>query len=152
MDTDNHSLEVTGPIQQTGAVLSLPLERVREFILASTAESTLRGYRADWRDFCLWCKSRDVCHLPAISATVAAYIAACAEHLKVGSIQRRLNAIAAAHKAAGMESPTHGAIVGATLKRHSTDARHGASAENAHIDRRYPRYGGGRGCGPNWRP
>jgi integrase len=47
---------------------------------------------------------------------VAAYIAECAGHLKPGSIQRRLNAIAEAHKAAGVESPTHAAIVRNTLK------------------------------------
>jgi integrase len=47
---------------------------------------------------------------------VAAYIAECAGHLKPGSIQRRLNAIAEAHKAAGVESPTHAGIVRNTLK------------------------------------
>jgi integrase len=36
--------------------------------------------------------------------------------LKVGSVQRRLNAIAEAHKAAGMESPTHDVIVKNTMK------------------------------------
>ena len=48
--------------------------------------------------------------------TVASYIAECAGRLKVGSIQRRLNAIAEAHKAVGVESPTHNAIVANTLK------------------------------------
>ena len=48
--------------------------------------------------------------------TVASYIAECAGHLKVGSIQRRLNAIAEAHKAVGLESPTHSAIVANTMK------------------------------------
>jgi integrase len=47
---------------------------------------------------------------------VAAYIAECAGRLKVGSIQRRLNAIAEAHKATGLESPTHSAMVRNTLK------------------------------------
>ena len=36
--------------------------------------------------------------------------------LKVGSIQRRLNAIAEAHKAVGLESPTHSAMVRNTMK------------------------------------
>ena len=47
---------------------------------------------------------------------VAAYIAECAGRLKVGSIQRRLNAIAEAHKAMGAESPTAAGIVRNTLK------------------------------------
>jgi integrase len=36
--------------------------------------------------------------------------------LKVGSIQRRLNAITEAHKAMGVEPPTHSAIVANTMK------------------------------------
>jgi integrase len=47
---------------------------------------------------------------------VASYIAECAGRLKVGSIQRRLNAIAEAHKAVGAESPTLSGIVRNTLK------------------------------------
>jgi integrase len=57
-----------------------------------------------------------LCPLPATAETVTAYIAECAERLKVGSIQRRLNAIAEAHKAVGLESPTHSAIVANTMK------------------------------------
>ncbi len=47
---------------------------------------------------------------------MAAYIAECARRLKVGSIQRRLNAIAEGHKATGLESPTHTAMVRNTMK------------------------------------
>jgi integrase len=54
--------------------------------------------------------------LPATPEAVAAYIAGCAGHLKVGSIQRRLNAIAEAHKAIGLDSPTHAPIVVNTMK------------------------------------
>jgi integrase len=54
--------------------------------------------------------------LPATAEAIAAYIAECAGRLKVGSIQRRLNAIAEAHKAAGLESPTHNATVKNTMK------------------------------------
>ena len=92
------------------------LEQVREYILASKVENTLRGYQSDWRHFCAWCDSHSIGPLPATSECVAAYIAECAGHLKPGSIQRRLNAIAEAHKAAGLESPTHAAIVRNTLK------------------------------------
>lgn len=91
-------------------------ERAREFIQASKAESTLRGYRADWREFCAWCEGQHVCPLPASHEAVAAYIADCASRLKVGSIQRRLNAIAEAHKAMGIDSPTHQAMVVNTMK------------------------------------
>jgi integrase len=54
--------------------------------------------------------------LPATPEGVAAFIAERADHLKVGSIQRRLNAITEAHRAMGLESPTHSAIVRNVLK------------------------------------
>ena len=106
------------PQGENGADIAPPssLEQVREFIRASKAESTVRGYRADWRDFVAWCEGHDVCPLPALPETVAAYIAECAGRLKVGTIQRRLNAIAEAHKAVGLESPTSTGMVRNTLK------------------------------------
>jgi len=39
---------IVGPVRDEGAVNPLPLpSQVREFIRASKAESTLKGYRAD---------------------------------------------------------------------------------------------------------
>ncbi len=111
--------EIIGPIrnlQNDGAdIVPLP-EQVREYIRASKAESTIRGYQSDWRDFCAWCESHGLSPLPSVPETVAAYIAECAGRLKVGSIQRKLNAIAEAHKAMRVESPTHNAIVANTMK------------------------------------
>jgi integrase len=120
---------IIGPIQGTGAsAVPLPLptlpaapslpaaEQVRKFVRASKAENTIRGYRADWAGFCAWCATRGLPYLPAAADVVAAYIAECAGHLKPGSIQRRLNAIAEAHKAAGLDSPTHAGLVRNTLK------------------------------------
>ena len=105
-------------MQSGGPVLApVPLlDRVREYIRASKAENTLRGYQTDWRQFCAWCEGHNQCPLPARPDAVASYIADCADHLKVGSIQRRLNAIAEAHKAVGLESPTHSPIVANTMK------------------------------------
>src|SRR5580698_11649054 len=109
---------VIGPVRDgKGADIVPPsLDQAREFARHSKAENTLRGYRADWRDFCGWCESHGVSPLPALPETVASYIAECAGRLKVGSIQRRLNAIAEAHKAAGHESSTASAMVRNTLK------------------------------------
>jgi integrase len=91
-------------------------EQVREYIRASKALNTVRGYRSDWNAFHGWCVFHGVCPLPASPDTVAAYIAGCAGHLKVGSLQRILNAIAEAHKATEVESPTHDALVINTMK------------------------------------
>jgi site-specific recombinase XerD len=111
---------IVNPVKNTGADVvplpALPSEQVRQYIRASKAENTLRGYTADWRDFCRWSESHAVSPLPASPEAVAAYIAECASHLKPGSIQRRLNAVAEAHKAAGLESPTHNALVRNTMK------------------------------------
>src|ERR1700674_1449556 len=113
--------EIVGPVkdvQDKGAdIVPLPsLKQVLEYIRASKAENTLRGYQSDWRDFCAWCEPHSVHPLPAVAETVAAYIAECAGRLKVGSIQRRLNAIAEAHKAVGLDSPTHNPLVANTMK------------------------------------
>ena len=111
--------EITGPIQGKGAdVVPSPssLEQVREYIRASKAESTLRGYQSDWWHLLRWSEAHAVSPLPASPETVAAYIAECAGHLKVGSLQRRLNAIAEAHKAVGLETPTSAGMVRNTMK------------------------------------
>ncbi len=94
----------------------VPLDQVREYIRASKAANTLRGYQSDWRAFCAWCESREFGPLPASPEVVAAFIAESAGRLKTGSVQRRLNAIAEAHKAVGLESPTHHPMVTNTMK------------------------------------
>src|SRR6202795_2880713 len=108
---------IIGPVGTGADVIPSPsLDQAREFIRASKAENTLRGYQSDWREFCAWCEGHGVGPLPASPETVASYIAACAGRLKVGSIQRRLNAIAEAHKATGLDSPTAAGMVRNTLK------------------------------------
>ena len=84
-----------------------PLDQVREFIRASKAENTVRGYNSDWLAFCAWTDARRLCAMPASPETVAAFIAESAGRVKVGSVQRRLNAITEAHKTLGLEPPTH---------------------------------------------
>ena len=84
--------------QEGGAITPLSLDKAREFARQSKAENTLRGYTSDWKHFCSWCESHGLCPLPAQAEAVALYIAECAGHLKVGTIQRRLNAITEAHK------------------------------------------------------
>jgi site-specific recombinase XerD len=107
--------EETGALG-AGLVPSPSLDQVREFIRASKSENTIRGYQSDWRQFCTWSEGHGVRPLPASPEIVASYIAECAGRLKVGSIQRQMNAIAEAHKAVGVESPTHSAIVKNTMK------------------------------------
>ncbi len=115
----SNAKDIIGPVQPSERADVVPpsaLDQAREFARRSKAENTLRGYRSDWRDFCGWCDGHVVLPLPAAPDTAAAYIAECAVRLKVGSIQRRLNAISEAHKAMGVASPTHSPIVANTLK------------------------------------
>ena len=59
---------VIRPVRDKGAeVAPLPAlpSQVRDFIRASKAENTLRGYQSDWRDFCAWCEARGLGPLPA---------------------------------------------------------------------------------------
>ncbi len=118
MSLQNPGMELVCPVvvDETRVVSFSSLDQVRDFIRASKAENTLRGYKSDWRSFCSWCESNGSAPVPAQPETVAAYIAECANTLKVGSIQRRLNAIAEAHKALGVESPTHHGMVTNTMK------------------------------------
>jgi hypothetical protein len=109
---------ITRPIleRDTEIVASPSMDRVREYIRASKAQSTLLGYQSDWRHFIKWCQVHDIGALPASPENVASYIAECAGRLKTGTIQRRLNAIAEAHKAIGLDTPTSAGIVRNTLK------------------------------------
>lgn len=113
----NPSSEDLVPTAGEAEIAPLPsIDLAREFARRSKAENTLRGYRSDWREFCGWCENVGVGPLPASPEVVASYLADCAGRLKVGSIQRRMNAIAEAHKAVGINSPTHHPMVANTLK------------------------------------
>jgi site-specific recombinase XerD len=116
-------IEVIGPVAVNRGADAVPLptlypslDQVREYIRASKSENTLRGYQSDWRAFCAWCEVQQVCPMPATAETVAAFVAECAGRLKVGTVQRRLNAIAEAHKAVGLDSPSNNAMVTNTMK------------------------------------
>ena len=106
-------MNALAPITENTALSSHPeaVARAKVFLRASKAESTLRGYRSDWAHFSAWCASNGAEPLPAAPDTVGVYLSSLADQLKVGSLQRRVNAISQAHQAAGLPSPTHAAIV-----------------------------------------
>jgi len=83
-------------------------EAARGYIRSSKAPNTLRAYRADLADFTLWCKELGHESLPAVPITIVLYLTALAEAgAKPSTIQRRLSALAQAHKLAGHDpSPT----------------------------------------------
>jgi site-specific recombinase XerD len=104
------------PVSTDAVSLAPFAPRVSDYVQASRAESTLRGYRCDWQSFEGWCKGAGVVSLPASAPAVASYLTICADSgLASGSIQRRVSAIAAWHTAAGFDSPTGKAAVKLTL-------------------------------------
>jgi site-specific recombinase XerD len=101
-----------GAIGYGPAALEDALAAARQFALAEKAESTRRAYAADFRDFARWCDAVGQMALPALSPTVAAYIAQLADRkLKASTITRRLAAIRHAHKLRGHEPPTASEVV-----------------------------------------
>jgi integrase len=78
----------------------------RDYVAASRAENTTRAYRTGWAQFARWCDEHGVTPLPASAETVAFYMADLAKTAKPATIDLRLAAISAAHRAAGYDSPT----------------------------------------------
>jgi site-specific recombinase XerD len=91
-------------------VLLKTAERAGEYARQAKAPNTLRAYRADWADFEGFCQAHGLEALPATDRTVALYLTERAAMLRTSTLQRRLSAIAQAHKAAGHVPPTKGRV------------------------------------------
>lgn len=84
---------------------------VRQFLNAALSENTLRAYRTDLQHFIAWGGV-----IPAPPEMIATYLAQHATTLAGTTLSRRLVAIARAHAARGLPSPTSSALVRATLQ------------------------------------
>jgi len=95
-------------LQRTDQAIELAeiVADARDYVAASRAENTTRVYRTGWAQFTTWCDEHGVIPLPAGPETVACYIADLARTAKPATIDLRLAAISAAHRAAGHDSPT----------------------------------------------
>jgi site-specific recombinase XerD len=83
-----------------------------------TSNNTTRAYRADWHDFADWCGRRGFLALPARPETVALYLSDLLEAGRArATLQRRLAAIAHAHRLAGKASPSQHALARGVLDR-----------------------------------
>ena len=90
----------------------------REAEAGALAPATVRAIAADTRLFAAWCSEHGLSSLPATAATMAAYLDACAAGGKSAATIRRYAAtIAAHHRAAGYDSPTHDEHVRMVLRR-----------------------------------
>lgn len=99
---------VQDPERLTAAhALNDALDAAQAYAKASKSANTVRAYRSAYADFCQWCETVERSPLPALPETLAAYLAHLAEQgRKAGTIRHRLAAIAAAHRAKGLEAPT----------------------------------------------
>lgn len=108
------AITTTSTSNELGPVLE---DSVRRYVRASVSEATLDAYQADWACFTTWCDATGHAALPATSETVALFIAARADAGdRPVTVERRLAAIAKAHKVAGVDSPTRAAVVRETMK------------------------------------
>lgn len=93
-------------------------ERVKALVNESRAASTRRAYRSDWQLFTNWCEENGfVITLPIEPEVVAAYLTELFDEKKaISTIQRKLAAIAFAHKLKNFESPTRFSLVTQTME------------------------------------
>lgn len=77
--------------------------RTADYATRALTANTRRAYRADWAHFAAWCARFGAILLPADPRLVARYLSAHAGDLKVVTLQRRLSAIHAMHRQAGLD-------------------------------------------------
>ena len=92
-------------------------ELVSEAVGDSYADATKRAYARTIRQFEAWALERGQSALPALPATVAAYLADRADRgASISTVRADAAGIAAAHRAAGHDTPTASEGVRATLR------------------------------------
>lgn len=120
---------------------------------ASRSPATWRAYAADLADFEAWCATagrrgagpdggvagETPCALPADPGTLAQYLTDLARTHTPATLERRLAAIAVAHRVAGYDSPTADARVAAVRagirRRHGVAPRRAKAADTAVLTR-----------------
>lgn len=127
----------TAPATLVGTADQAAFEQARAFAGQSLSQATLRAYRADWAHFADWCQAASVTALPADPVSVAAYLASQATTHARATIQRRLAAIAQAHRLRGLEwQSSHPAIrhtCRGMFRQHGVPSRKAAALGTAEI-------------------
>ena len=116
-DTKN----VPAVYEGTGALIgSLPAyqEKVRQLLRAAVAPETRRAYASRLKRFFTWCQAEGISTaFPTSPEVLAAYVASLADSgAAPATVEQILAAIAAAHRAEGISSPTDSLLVKKTLK------------------------------------
>ncbi len=101
------------PRKRIGAIAALEdhAQKAHDFAANADASATRRAYASDMADFRSWCEAHGLDALPALPQTVACYLANLASERTTSTLQRRLSAIARAHREANLDSPTEHSFV-----------------------------------------
>ncbi len=91
------------------------LARIASAAADARAPNTRRTYRGQWRRFAAWCTARGARALPASPVLVAAYLTGRAETARISTVRVAAAAIAAVHRAGGLEDPAAAPGVRAAL-------------------------------------
>src|SRR4051812_45306492 len=79
------------------------LEGARQYVRASRAINTQRGYKTDWQAFTCWCDTNRLQALPATPETVTSYISARAQKgSSISTIRRIIASINYLHRVGGV--------------------------------------------------
>ncbi len=93
------------PDTQAGFSAAALDERVAAALRAALAPNTWRAYAADWRQWSAWATQYGVAALPAEPLALARYLVDQATTTRIGTLTRRLSAVAKAHVLAGHVDP-----------------------------------------------
>lgn len=96
---------------EIGAVEPEVRARAKALAVSALAPATNAKYRVCFAKFVQWCERMQLCPLPAADATVALFIADLSQRRKYWTCDGYLCAIRAAHRYAGLPSPTQGTTV-----------------------------------------
>jgi len=98
----------------------VPLEdliaEAQKVALESIPENTKRAYKADWKDFTVFCEKRRLSALPAHPEHVCAFLSAKQRTLKRTTLRRRLTVIGIVHRMQGYPNPLEDSRVRQTWK------------------------------------
>src|SRR5579883_1689901 len=98
---------IIGPLAHTSNLaetLDLPAvvdERLLADASGAYSLNTMRAYRADWKDWAAWCERAGGKAMPADPKALRDYLEDLARGKKVGTLRRRIAAIARDHEIAG---------------------------------------------------
>jgi integrase len=125
------------PVPSPASLASHALAAAADYARHAQSAATRRAYRADWADFCTWCRGAGWIPLPAAPETIAAYLASLATTHSRSTLHRRLAAIGQAHRLAGHEwIPSHPAIrntLRGIARRHGSATRRAAALTTTEI-------------------